>query len=77
MGVFLLQKQGRKTHQTGKDLLIMKTVDVVTTAKGWYVTRRYCGMNKGAQFFAFGTKKKERKAADEAKDKYVKEWVGE
>lgn len=55
----------------------MKTVDIVTTAKGWYVTRRYCGMNKGAQFFAFGTKKKERKAADEAKDKYVKEWVGE
>ena len=55
----------------------MKTVEVVTTAKGYYVTRRYCGMNKGAEFFPFGTKKKERKAADEAKDRYVKEWMGE
>ena len=55
----------------------MKTVDVVITAKGWYVTRRYSGMNKGAQFFPFGTKKKERKAADAAKDAYIKEWVGE
>ena len=55
----------------------MKTVDVVTTAKGWYVTRRYCGQNKSMQFFPFGTKKKERKAAEEAKDLFVKEWVGE
>ena len=55
----------------------MKTVDVVTTAKGVYVTRRYCGMNKGMQFFAFGTKKKERTAALAAKDAYVKEWMGE
>lgn len=55
----------------------MKTVDVVTTAKGYYVTRRYCGQNKGMEFFPFGTKKKERKAAEAAKDKYVAEWVGE
>lgn len=55
----------------------MKTVDIVTTAKGYYVTRRYCGMNKGMAFFPFGTKKKERKAAEEAKDAFVKEWVGE
>jgi hypothetical protein len=55
----------------------MKTVDVVMMTKGWHVTRRYCGQNKGSQFFPFGTKKKERKAADEAKDRYVKEWMGE
>ena len=55
----------------------MKTVDVVKMDKGWYVTRRYCGMNKGTAFFPFGTKKKERKAADEAKDNFVKEWMGE
>ena len=46
----------------------MKTVDVVKMDKGWYVTRRWCGMNKGAEFIPFGTKKKERKAADAAKD---------
>jgi hypothetical protein len=55
----------------------MKTVDVVKMAKGWHVTRRWCGMNQGSCFFPFGTKKKERKAADDAKDKYVKEWIGE
>ena len=55
----------------------MKTVEVVMMAKGWHVTRRYCGQNKGSKFFPFGTKKKERKAADLAKDIYVKEWMGE
>lgn len=54
----------------------MKTVDVTITTKGYYVTRRYCGMNKGAEFFAFGTKKKERTAAEKAKDAYIKAWIG-
>lgn len=55
----------------------MKTVDVVMMSKGWHVTRRYYTQNKGSQFFPFGTKKKEHKAADEAKDRYVREWIGE
>lgn len=55
----------------------MKTIDVVIMPKGYYVTRRYSGMNKGAQFFPFGTKKKERKECEKAKDAYVKEWMGE
>ena len=55
----------------------MKSIDVVATNKGWYVTRRWYGMNQGMKFFPYGTKKKERKAAEEAKDKYVREWVGE
>lgn len=55
----------------------MKTIDVVLMPKGWYVTRRWGGMNQGTKFFPFGTKKKERKAADTAKDEWVKEWMGE
>ena len=55
----------------------MRTVDVVITEKGWYVTRRYCGQNKGAEFFPYGAKKKERKAAEEAKNLFVKNWIGE
>ena len=55
----------------------MKTVDVVKMAHGYYVTRRWSGMNKGAEFFPFGKTKKEHKAAEVAKDKFVKEWVGE
>lgn len=43
----------------------MKTVDMVKTAKGYYVTRRYCGQNKGAEFFK---KKKDAEA-------YAKEWM--
>ena len=29
----------------------MKTVEIVKTATGTYVTRRYCGQNKGRAFF--------------------------
>jgi hypothetical protein len=54
----------------------MKTVEVVVTEKGWYVTRRYAGMNNGAQFFPFGKKKSDRKAAERAKDEYVSAWIG-
>lgn len=53
----------------------MKTVDVVIRNKGWYVTRRYCGMNQGNKFFPYGTKKKERKNAEAAKNAYIKEWI--
>jgi hypothetical protein len=55
----------------------MKTVEIVETATGWYVTRRYCGRNKGAEFFPFGVKRAEKKANAEAKDKYIKDWMGE
>jgi len=55
----------------------MKTVDVVKMEKGYHVTRRYCGQNKGSQFFPFGKTKKDRKAAEIAKDVFVKEWMGE
>ncbi len=63
----------------------MKTIDIVTTAKGWYVTRRYCGMNKGTQFFfsvaPANMKKKDAKQfldnAIAAKENYIKNWMGE
>lgn len=53
----------------------MKTVDVVKMAHGWYVTRRYSGMNKGAEFFPFDTGKSKKN--EKKKDKYIKEWTGE
>ena len=68
--------KGRKTLNQ-KGFLIMKTIDVVKMEKGYHVTRRYCGQNKGSQFFPFGKTKKDRKAAEEAKDAFVKAWVGE
>lgn len=55
----------------------MKTVNVVVTAKGWYVTRRYYETNKGAQFFPFGTTKKEQRTNEANKEKFIKEWIGE
>ena len=64
----------------------MKTIEIVTTEKGWHVTRRYCGQNQGTAFFFSVapdklTKAKDRKAflADNAerKEKFIKEWMGE
>lgn len=62
----------------------MKTVDVVATANGWYVTRRYGGQNKGREFFSTkpaGPSKKAvkeaRDRAERARDEYIREWVGE
>jgi hypothetical protein len=70
----------------------MKTVEIVKAHNGWHVTRRYCGQNKGTEFFCTTAKdldkaksEKQRKAkiteayqkAEDAKNAYVKEWVGE
>ena len=63
----------------------MKTVEIVKTATGTYVTRRYCGQNKGRAFFysikpatVKGMKKKDYINDQNAKmDAYIKEWVGE
>lgn len=62
----------------------MKTVDVVKMEKGWHVTRRYCGQNKGAEFFPTiapetMTKREAKKfLADtlKAKDDFINEWIG-
>lgn len=62
----------------------MKTVDIVKMEKGWHVTRRYCGMNKGTEFFPtvapVGMKKTEAKEflaqAAKNKDAFIKGWVG-
>ena len=53
----------------------MKTVDVVKMEKGWHVTRRYCGQNKGNKFFPFTPNDKNHEKANRAKDAYVKEWM--
>ena len=63
----------------------MKTVDVVMMGKGYYVTRRLSGMNKGAKFFPTvapeDMKKREAKKflaeSMQAKDNFINEWVGE
>lgn len=62
----------------------MKTVEIVKTAIGTYVTRRYCGQNKGREFFyskAPASVKKDKrefvKKQNEAKEKYIKDWTGE
>lgn len=63
----------------------MKTVEIVNTVNGCFVTRRYCGMNKGRQFFTkhapadMGVRKAKQflKEVEQAKEKYIKEWTGE
>ena len=63
----------------------MKTVEIVKTANGTYVTRRYCGQNKGREFFTakapqdMGKReaKKYLEKVELAKQAYIKEWTGE
>lgn len=63
----------------------MKTVEIVKIGNGTYVTRRYCGQNKGRAFFftktAPATVKKDKKeyvkGQREAMNKYIKDWTGE
>jgi hypoxanthine phosphoribosyltransferase len=62
----------------------MKNVEIVKTAVGTYVTRRYRSQNKGREFFysvapaSVKTKKREFiKEQQEKKDKYIKEWIDE
>lgn len=59
-----------------------KTVEIVKTAKGWHVTRRYCGRTVASAFFAITPEKQTKKAlkeatekAEAARDAYVQEWV--
>lgn len=64
----------------------MKTVEIVKTANGTYVTRRYCGQNKGRAFFysikpasikTDLTKPQFIKDQKEKMAQYIKEWTGE
>lgn len=52
----------------------MKTAEIVKTAKGFYVTLRYGGMNKGREFFPI---KSSVAAAEKRAQKFAKEWTGE
>lgn len=62
----------------------MKTIEIVNTINGCFVTRRYYGMNKGRQFFTNvapdSMKKREAKAflakVAQDKDEYIRAWVG-
>lgn len=62
----------------------MRTVEIVKTNNGYFVTRRYAGQNNGREFFytkapeKVKTKKREFiKAQMAAKDKYIHDWTGE
>ena len=64
----------------------MKTVEIVKTANGTYVTRRYYEQNKGREFFYSikPTSVKEKITKTEyverekaKRDKYIKDWTGE
>lgn len=64
----------------------MKTVEIVKTATGTYVTRRYCGQNKGRAFFysikptnikTTLTKPQFIKDQKEKMAQYIKDWTGE
>lgn len=63
----------------------MKTIEIVNTANGCFVTRRYCGMNQGRKFFTkvvpadMGARKAKKFLEDieRSKDEYIKEWMDE
>lgn len=65
----------------------MKDVEVVKTARGWHVTRRYCGRTMATEFFSTvipadiqGKKRKIKEfltAVEARKNAYVHEWTGE
>lgn len=52
----------------------MKTADIVKTSKGFYVTLRYGGQNKGREFFAI---KSSVDAAEKRAKAFAKKWTGE
>ena len=55
----------------------MKTAEIVKTANGYYVTRRYCGQNKGAEFFPNKKKGDRKYKGEKAATEWAKEWTGE
>jgi hypothetical protein len=66
------RREGKPTKPERKD--IMKTAEIVKTAKGFYVTLRYYGQNKGREFFAIKTSVD---AAEKRAKKFAKAWTGE
>ena len=63
-----------------------KTVEIVKTARGWHVTRRYCGRTIAPAFFSTivpeniqGKKTKIKTflaEVEQKKNNYVTEWTG-
>lgn len=52
----------------------MKTAEIVKTAKGFYVTLRYGGQNKGREYFPV---KSSVSAAEKRAQSFAKKWTGE
>ena len=49
-----------------------KTVEIVKTAIGWHVTRRYCGRSIATQFFSTVAKDLDKKKTESAREKAIK-----
>lgn len=52
----------------------MKTAEIVRTAKGFYVTLRLGGQNRGREYFPIKTSVN---AAEKRAQKFAKDWTGE
>lgn len=52
----------------------MKTAEIVKTAKGYYVTKRYGGMNKGREFFPMMKGKKGPEKTEAQARAYAEAW---
>lgn len=55
----------------------MKTVEIVNTSHGCFITRRYCGMNKGRVYFPNVEGKIKNNKRNKEIEKYIKDWTGE
>lgn len=52
----------------------MKTSEIVKTAKGYYVTLRYGGMNKGREFFPWVKGKNSEARTEKSARSYAEAW---
>ncbi len=55
----------------------LKSAEIVKTATGYYVTRRYCGQNKGREFFPFKKKGDRKYKGETAAQAWADAWTGE
>ena len=70
----IIRGEEREKIPSRKEAQIMKTAEIVKTAKGFYVTLRYGGQNRGREFFVIKTSVD---AAEKRAKKFAKEWTGE
>ena len=70
----IIKGEEREKIPSRKEVQSMKTAEIVKTTRGFYVTLRYYGQNKGREFFAIKTSVA---AAEKRAKKFAREWTGE